>query len=178
MASNDKPTGSTKITGVVHTLLEGLHAMSKTETLMGQPYTLGDATIVPIHRLRVALGAGAVHGGAKQDASSGESGALGAGGVLKIEPVAVVTVGRDGIPRIMCVESEPNATEKLLEQLPDILGRTAKLLADRGLPILSRFLPGTSAALQAAQPSAPSAPGQLASKPDASSGDGDAGACS
>ena len=24
MASNDKPTGSTKITGVVHTLLEGV----------------------------------------------------------------------------------------------------------------------------------------------------------
>ena len=145
--------------------------MSKTETLMGQPYTLGDATIVPIHRLRVALGAGAVHGGAKQDASSGESGALGAGGVVKIEPVAVVTVGRDGIPRIMCVENEPNATEKLLEQLPDMLGRTAKLLSDRGLPMLSRFLnrePGKSPALDNAQP------GQLASKPDASSGDGDA----
>ena len=77
--------------------------------------------------------------------------------MLKIEPVAVVTVGRDCIPRIMCVESEPNATEKLLEQLPDILGRTAKLLADRDLPILSRFLPGTSAGLQGAQPSAPSA---------------------
>ncbi len=171
MASNDKPTPSTKITGVVHTLLEGLHSMSKTETLMGQPYTLGDATIVPIHRLRVALGAGAVHGGAKQDASSGESGALGAGGVVKIEPVAVVTVGRDGIPRIMCVENEPNATEKLLEQLPDMLGRTAKLLSDRGLPMLSRFLnrePGKSQGLDGAQP------GQLASKPDASSGDGDA----
>ena len=85
MAANDKPTAPTKITGVVHTLLEGLHSMSKTETLMGQPYTLGDATIVPIHRLRVALGAGAVHGGAKADGSSGESGALGAGGVVKIE---------------------------------------------------------------------------------------------
>ena len=83
--------------------------MSKTETLMGQPYTLGDATIVPIHRLRVALGAGAVHGGAKQDASSGESGA---------QP------------------SAPSA------------------------------------------PNQPSGPSQLASKPDASDGDGDAGACS
>ncbi len=140
MAANDKPTAPTKITGVVHTLLEGLHSMSKTETLMGQPYTLGDATIVPIHRLRVALGAGAVHGGAKTDGSSGESGALGAGGVVKIEPVAVVTVGRDGVPRIMCVENEPNATERLLEQLPDVLGRAAKLLADRGIPIVSKLM--------------------------------------
>ena len=170
MASNDKPTASTKITGVVHTLLEGLHSMSKTETLMGQPYTLGDATIVPIHRLRVALGAGAVHGGAKQDGSSGESGALGAGGVVKIEPVAVVTVGRDGVPRIMCVENEPNATEKLLEQLPDLLGRTAKLLEGRGLPILSKLLGRQPAKAEARRETASS---RLASKPDASSGDGD-----
>src|SRR5690349_2864414 len=105
MASQNKPTApTTKITSVVHTLLEGLHSMSKSETLIGEPYTLGEATIVPIHRLRVALGAGAVNGGAKQDAASGESGALGAGGVVQIEPVAVITVGRDGVPRIMCVE--------------------------------------------------------------------------
>lgn len=162
MASNNKPTAPTKITGVVHTLLEGLHSMSKTETLVGQPYTLGDATIVPIHRLRVALGAGAVHGGAKQDATSGESGALGAGGVVKIEPVAVVTVGRDGVPRIMCVESEPNATQKLLEQLPDVLGRAAKLLSDRGLPMLSKLMNPDSGSASTALPDA--APGLLGTK--------------
>ena len=175
MAANDKPTAPTKITGVVHTLLEGLHSMSKTETLMGQPYTLGDATIVPIHRLRVALGAGAVHGGGKTDGSSGESGALGAGGVVKIEPVAVVTVGRDGIPRIMCVENEPNATEKLLEQLPDILGRTAKLLSERGLPILSKLMNREAPPSNGhAQPLAEPAPGLLASRAESGSPDGDA----
>lgn len=140
MASPKIPTAPTKITSVVHTLLEGLHSMSKSETLIGEPYTLGEATIVPIHRLRVALGAGSVHGGAKQAASSGESGALGAGGVVQIEPVAVITVGRDGIPRIMCVESEPNATEKLLEQLPEALGRAAKLLSERVAPLLGKLV--------------------------------------
>jgi len=141
MASNNKSTNApTKITGVVHTLLEGLHSMSKSETLIGEPYTLGDATIVPVHRLRVALGAGAVHGGAKQAATSGESGALGAGGVVQIEPVAVITVGRDGVPRIMCVESEPNAAEKLLEQLPDLLGRAAKVLSERVAPLVGKLV--------------------------------------
>jgi uncharacterized spore protein YtfJ len=140
MASQNKPTAPAKITSVVHTLLEGLHSMSKSENLIGEPYTLGDATIVPIHRLRVALGAGAVHGGAKQDATSGESGALGAGGVVQIEPVAVITVGRDGVPRIMCVESEPNATEKLLEQLPEVLSRAAKMLSERVAPLVGRLV--------------------------------------
>ena len=139
MAAPTKPNANTKITSVVHTLLEGLHSMSKSETLIGDPYTLGDATIVPIHRLRVALGAGSVHGGAKQDATSGESGAQGAGGVVQIEPVAVITVGRDGVPRIMCVESEPNATERFLEQLPDVISRVTKLLSERVAPLVGKL---------------------------------------
>jgi uncharacterized spore protein YtfJ len=140
MASPTKPTAPTKITSVVHTLLDGLHSMSKSENLIGAPYTVDGATIVPVHRLRVALGAGSVQGGAKQNASSGESGALGAGGVVQLDPVAVITVGRDGVPRIMCVETEPNATEKLLEQVPDLLTRAAKLLSDRLGPYVGKLV--------------------------------------
>lgn len=140
MASQTKLSPTTKITSVVHTLLEGLHSMSKNETLVGTPYTLGETTIVPVHRLRVALGAGSVHGGAKQNATSGESGGLGAGGVVQIEPVAVIAVGRDGVPRIMCVESEPNATERLLEQLPDVLSRAVKLLSERVAPMVGKLV--------------------------------------
>src|ERR1043165_1613367 len=120
MSSAIKPTGPTKITDVVHTLLDGLHAMSKSETVIGEPYSLGDATLIPIHRLRVALGAGAVSGAAKKEVSSGESGGLGRGGAVQLEPVAVIAVGRDGVPKIMCVESEGNAVDKLVDQLPDL----------------------------------------------------------
>ena len=139
MAAN-KPATSTKITNVVHTLLDGLHSMSKSETIIGEPYTLGDATIVPVHRLRIALGAGSVQGGAKQAATSGESGALGVGGAVQIEPVAVIAVGRDGVPRIMCVDTEADATEKLLKQLPDLLSGAAKLLSERVAPLFGRFV--------------------------------------
>jgi uncharacterized spore protein YtfJ len=166
MAQNKTPPA--KITSVVHTLLEGLHAMSKSETLIGEPYTLGEATIVPVHRLRVALGAGAVHGGAKNNASSGESGALGAGGVVQIEPVAVITVGRDGVPRIMCVENEANAAEKLVAQMPEAFGRIAKLLGDRALPFASRLLgrETTSAIAGAAKDALSDVPAQLTSTKD------------
>ena len=68
MAAPEKPTPPPAITNVVHTLLDGLHSMSKSETIIGDAYTLGEATIVPVHRLRIALGAGAMHGGLKDDA--------------------------------------------------------------------------------------------------------------
>jgi uncharacterized spore protein YtfJ len=143
MAAQDKMekiVPQAKIKHVVHTLLDGLHSMSKSETIIGDAYQLGDATIVPVHRLRVALGAGAVHGGAKQDATSGESGGLGAGGAVQIEPVAVIAVGRDGIPRIMSVETESNATDNILKQLPDIIGNTTKVFSERIAPLLAKLV--------------------------------------
>lgn len=136
----DKKNAPTKVTKAVHTLLDGLHSMSKSETIIGDAYQLGDATIVPVHRLRVALGAGAVSGGAKQDSSKGESGGIGAGGAVQIEPVAVIAVGRDGVPRIMCVETESDATQKLLEQLPDMLSGAAKVLTERVAPIVGKLV--------------------------------------
>lgn len=136
----DKKTPPTKITGVVHSLLDGLHSMSKSETIIGDAYALGDATLVPVHRLRVALGAGALSGGGNQEGSSGETGGLGAGGAVQIEPVAVIAVGRDGIPRIMCVESEPDTADKIMKQLPELVGNAAKLLSERVGPIMSKLV--------------------------------------
>jgi uncharacterized spore protein YtfJ len=129
----------TKITNVVHTLLDGLHSISKSETIIGDPYQLGEATLVPVHRLRVGLGAGTLSGGAKQDASSGESGGQGAGGAVQIEPVAVIAVGRDGIPRIMSVECEEDALQGLLKQLPDVVTKAAKLISERVVPLVDKF---------------------------------------
>jgi uncharacterized spore protein YtfJ len=161
-----KPTPPTKITTVVHTLLDGLHSMSKSETIIGDPYTLGEATIVPVHRLRVALGAGAVHGGAKQDATSGESGGLGAGGAVQIEPVAVIAVGRDGVPRIMCVETENDAAERLMKQLPDLLTSTTKVISERIAPLVSKFLNRAATPKEKEALAPEQAPALLASKAD------------
>lgn len=140
MAAQNKPTAPSKITDVVHTLLNELHGMSKSETIVGEPYTLGDATFVPVLRLRVALGAGSVHGGAKQDATSGDSVGLGAGGAVQIDPIAVIAVGRDGVPRIMCVESEDSAAGKLLESLPDLLTGAVKVLSGRIGPLVGKIV--------------------------------------
>lgn len=150
MASPTKSAPGTQITNVVHSLLDGLHSMSKSETIIGDPYTLGDATIVPVHRLRVALGAGAVHGGVRQDAQSGESGGLGAGGAVQIEPVAVVAVGRDGVARIMCVESESDTAKKLMDQMPEMVGNIAKLLTERVGPLLGKWRASAATTVAAA----------------------------
>jgi len=54
--------------------------------------------------------------------------------------VAVVAVGRDGVPRIMCVESEEDAASKLMKQLPDLVSGAAKLLSERVGPLVSKLV--------------------------------------
>ena len=166
MAAQNKLTAPNKITNVVHTLLDGLHSMSKSETIIGDPYVLGEATIVPVHRIRIALGAGSIQGGAKQEATSGESGGLGAGGAVQIEPVAVIAVGRDGIPRIMCVESESDAAEKLMKQLPDPVSGAAKLLTERVAPMIGKLVNRATPLGAAVKEAVPAAAALLPSKSD------------
>ena len=69
----------------------------------------------------------------------GESGGVGVGGAVQIEPVAVIAVGRDNVPRIMFVQPEEDALQQLIKQLPDVLGRAAKLLGPRVSAVVDRL---------------------------------------
>jgi uncharacterized spore protein YtfJ len=84
---------------------------------------------------------------------------------VQIEPVAVITVGRDGVPRIMCVETEPDAAAKLAEQIPDVLGRAMKMLAERVAPYVGKLATRESAAtiVKKVQESVEAIPAQLSS---------------
>lgn len=122
---------SPKISELVHTLLDGMHTLSKSETIIGDPYKAGDATLIPVHRLRVGFAAGAASAGARAGGSEGAGGSRGAAGAVQIDPVAVIAVGKDGLPRILAVDGEAEGSWRhLLDQLPELLSRGVKLVAD------------------------------------------------
>lgn len=153
---------NSKITDVVHNLLEGLHSISKSETIIGDAYKLGDATLVPVHRLRVGIGAGALAAGGRKDAAKGESGGGGAGGTVQIDPVAVIAVGRDGVPRILSVEvEEENAMQALASQLPDIAAKALAVFTNRVDPLLNKLADRVTEKIGPAQ-TATAEPAQLA----------------
>lgn len=123
---------SSDITDIVNSLLDGLHSLSKSETIIGDAYKLGDATLVPVHRLRIGVGAGTLNAGARREDTKGESGGGAAGGTIQVEPVAVIAVGRDGVPRILSVDVESeNALKGVMAQLPEIASRALKVVSDR-----------------------------------------------
>ena len=74
-----------KLDQVVDNLLDGMHQISKIETVVGEPLQAGDAMLVPIHRLRVGFGVAAVGAGGHGESSEGNYGGRGVGGGVQVE---------------------------------------------------------------------------------------------
>jgi len=123
---------STKLSELVNDLLDGVHGISKSETIIGQPQKAGDATVIPVHRLKIAFGAGSAKAGAHSPRAAGDSGGQGAGGAVELDPVAAIAVSKDGHAHLLAVEADSgNTWTALLEQVPDLIAKLAHTLGDR-----------------------------------------------
>jgi len=123
---------STKISELVNTLLEGVHGISKSETIIGEPQKAGEATVIPVHRLKIAFGAANAKAGAHAKRVGGDSGGQGAGGAVELDPVAAIAVGKDGHAHLLTVEADSvNSWSALLQEVPDLMARLAHTLGER-----------------------------------------------
>jgi uncharacterized spore protein YtfJ len=123
---------SEKISEIVNNLLDGVHAISKSETIIGEPQRAGEATVIPVHRLKIAFGAASAKAGAHRGKVGGDSGGQGAGGAVELDPVAAIAVGKDGHAHLLTVEEDAGSTwAGLLKEVPDMLAKIAHTLGDR-----------------------------------------------
>jgi len=122
----------TKISELVSSLLSGVQGISTSETIVGAPQQAGDATVIPVHRLKIAFGAASASAGAHGDRLGGDSGGHGAGGAVEVEPVAAIAISKDGHAHLLTVEGDAqSAWSALLQEVPDLLSRLANSLGDR-----------------------------------------------
>ncbi len=123
---------SEKITKIVGNLLDGIHGVSRSETIIGEPRKAGDATIIPVHRVKIAFGAGSASAGAHRGKVGGDSGGHGAGGAIELEPVAAIAVGADGHAHLLTVDADAGSSwSTLIAEVPDLLAKIAHNLGDR-----------------------------------------------
>jgi uncharacterized spore protein YtfJ len=122
----------TKIVDIVSSLLSGVRGITKSETVVGAPQKAGDATVIPVHRVKIAFGAASANAGAHGARLGGDSGAHGAGGAVELDPVAAIAIGKDGQAHLLTVEGdEKSAWSALLQEVPDLLARIAESVGDR-----------------------------------------------
>ena len=110
-----------KLTGIVKNLLDGMHAISQTDTIVGEPTQVGNATVIPVHRLRVGFMAGGLDAGGRAVGGEGKTGGRGVGGSAQIDPVAVLAIGPDGRPRMLAVDGDDRGTwQSLIKESPEL----------------------------------------------------------
>ncbi len=79
---------------ILKSVVGELKEISKSETIVGDPITVGDRTVIPIVRISVGFGAG---GGQGENEKAGTGFGGGGGGGVKIEPSAFIIMDKDGV---------------------------------------------------------------------------------
>ena len=97
-------------------LTEFIQKEAKTETVIGEPFNLGEFTCVPVVRVGMGFGSG---GGEGDSAKAGKGQGGGAGGGIGIDPIGfLVTKGE----QISFISTHHNTTlSNLFEKVPDLI---------------------------------------------------------
>jgi len=95
---------------LVKTSLSEIERLLSTKTVVGEPMTFEDNTLIPL--VRIAFGFGAGGGAGTSERSKGQGSGGGATGGALIRPVAVIIINKEGVK----VEPIRGATASLLEK--------------------------------------------------------------
>lgn len=99
-------------------LFEELEKIFRTNTVVGEPITAGNVTVIPI--TSVSFGAGNA-GGGTQDLRGSDNSGGGAGAGGKITPIAVIVIKDDEVSVLPLNGRSP--MDKIMGLVPDIISK-------------------------------------------------------
>lgn len=100
------------------TAINEIERMLNSKTVVGDPITVEDNTLIPLISVGFGFGAG---GGEGTDPKKGAGTGGGTGGGGGIKPIALVIINKDGVR----VEPVKGGTTSVLEKLVETVGKTA-----------------------------------------------------
>ena len=96
----------------IKTLLDGVAGLVDTKKVIGDPFTVGDTTIIPFIESSVGIGVGEFS--ATQNKNAG-------GMALKISPVACLVI-QNGFTKLINIQNQ-DAITKALDMIPDLVDK-------------------------------------------------------
>ena len=113
---------ASNIVDMLSAIVGEIKTIAKSETIIGEPVTLGDKTVVPIVKITAGFGAGGGEG-TEGEKRSGFGG--GGGGGVSIEPAAFLIIDGD---KVSLLPAKSQKFEKIFEAVPNILEKIQKLV--------------------------------------------------
>ena len=109
---------------VIKTALDQMQYIAKTDTVIGEPITAGNVTLIPVSRVSIGFAAG---GGGKDDKCG--SGA-GTGGGISITPVAFISIKDDRVQVHPVTPSDP-LLSKIIAAAPDVAKKVSQFFSKK-----------------------------------------------
>lgn len=122
---------SESVQNVLNNAIDGLKKMIDVDSVIGKPIQVNDnTTVIPVSKVSM----GFVSGGSSfgKTADGGNFGG-GAGGGVKISPVAFLVIS-DGNVRLVSVSESPDNTDKLFTKIPELLDQISGIISKKKEP--------------------------------------------
>lgn len=113
------------IKAIMDTTMDKLKAMVDANTIIGDPITVGEVTLLPVSRVSFGLATGGSDFPSKHQS---ELFGGGGGAGVTISPVAFIAVNGDSV-KMMPVYNELGTAEKALAMAPEVLERAKELFS-------------------------------------------------
>ncbi|MFL3051416.1 MAG: GerW family sporulation protein [Candidatus Neomarinimicrobiota bacterium] len=114
------------VSELIKNVMNELETLMQTKTVVGDPISAGDYTVIPVSKVSFGFGAGG-GSGSKDAKSSGE----GVGGGWSIEPLAFFVVGTEGA-RLYSLKNEETVMGKLFDLAPKVAETVKDYVDQRG----------------------------------------------
>jgi uncharacterized spore protein YtfJ len=107
---------STTAEQILKTILDEVKTIAKTETIIGEPITIANNTIIPVCKVCIGFGGGGGEGQMQEKKGGGAGG--GGGGGVKIDPAAFIVIKGE---EVNVLGVKPGKLESLFESVPGII---------------------------------------------------------
>ena len=119
-----------RVSEILKDIVGELKDIASSQTVIGDPITVGDKTVVPVVKISVGFGAG---GGQGEYPEKGGGFGGGGGGAAKIEPYAFIIMDKE---KISMLSAKPGKLDALVEAVPGLIGKIKsikdKIRKDKG----------------------------------------------
>lgn len=105
---------SNGVTDILRGVVGELREIAKSETVIGDPITVGDRTVIPVMKISFGFGAG---GGQGTEENKGTGYGGGGGGGAKVEPAAFIVMDREDIRVLLAGKGK---WDTLVEAIPEM----------------------------------------------------------
>ena len=122
---------SQNLPNMLESTIAKIREMVDVNSVVGDPITAGDVTIIPISKVSVGFGGGGSAYVSKNNnkAENPFGGGVGAG--VKVTPVAFLII-KEGSVRMLPVATPANTTaDRLVEQVPDLLDKVSAFIESK-----------------------------------------------